>query len=129
MNELETECVDKKLSIRQLERVKKIWGILSTQMLKQQNARFVNTMGVSQNNRSGGFVPAYYDMTSGVSVESRFANGHSAPVHVLDGLPKEWVAMRDLSGRVAKTRPGVIAGFLRDGRFYTREEAVYAMSH
>jgi hypothetical protein len=68
-------------------------------------------------------VPGYLDTESGVAVISRFADGRPAPVHVLDGLPEDWVSCRYASGEVAAARAGVIAGFIRGGRFYTREEA------
>ena len=129
MNELKTERSNEILTTQQLERAKRTLGILSTRVLKQQNVLYGNTTGVSRKNRSEGFIPAYYDAISDVSIESRFADGRPAPVHVLDGLPEEWVAQRDQSGRVTKTRPGIVAGFLRNGRFYTREQAVYALSH
>jgi hypothetical protein len=63
------------------------------------------------------------DTESGVAVVSRFADGRPAPIHVLDGLPEGWVRCRNASGQVAMARAGVIAGFIRGGRFYTREEA------
>ncbi len=54
---------------------------------------------------------------------SRFTTGEPAPFHLLDGLPDEVVAARGASGRVEAVRPGVVSGFVRDGEFYTREEA------
>jgi hypothetical protein len=98
-------------------------GILSQRLLKAQNTDYAATGGVSRNNRHAGFVPGYLDTESGVAVVSCFADGRPAPVHVLDGLPEGWVRCRDASGKVAMARSGVIAGFIRDGRFYTREEA------
>ena len=129
MNTLKTESAVKNLTPQQLERVKKTLGVLSTQVLKQQNAQYENTMGVSGKNRPEGFIPAYFNEISGVSIESRFADGRPAPVHILDGLPEEWVALRDPYGRVTRTQPGIVAGFLRDGQFYTREQAAHALSH
>jgi hypothetical protein len=111
------------------ERERKMRGILSRQVLARQNRAFAKSAGVSENNRSAGFVPAYLDVASGVSVISRFADGRPAPVHLLDGIPEEWVATRDTAGRVASVRRGIVAGFVRDGRFYTREEAALAASH
>lgn len=103
-------------------------AILSEKLLKHQNKEFGCTAGVSKNNRSAGFSPAYYDSNSDLSVVSRFADGRPAPVHILDGLPSEWVQARDRTGRVMTARPGVIAGFLRDGLFYTREQAARALT-
>jgi hypothetical protein len=114
---------------RQRDLYRKTAGILSAQLLKIQNRVFAGTLGISRNNRHLGFVPAYYDTTSGTATLSRFANGNPAPIHLLDGLPAEWVLERDAGGRVLKARPGVVAGFLRDNCFYTREEAARALSH
>lgn len=98
-------------------------GMLSEQLLHRQNLYFDGTGGVSENNRELGFVPAFMDADSGESVVSRFADGRPAPIHVLDGLPEEWITARDENGSVLSARDGVIAGFISHGRFYTRDEA------
>lgn len=103
-------------------------GILSTQLLRMQNRLFRRTGGTSRNNRAQGFVPAYLNSLTGKAVESRFADGRGAPIHVLDGLPADWIQERDPTGRVLKARPGIIAGFLRGDRFYTREQAAQAVA-
>jgi hypothetical protein len=66
-------------------------GILSLLLLRIQNTQLNGTMGVSGNNRNAGFVPAYLDLDSGRAIISRFADGRPAPVHILDGLPEQWV--------------------------------------
>ncbi len=129
MNALQLQYLSEEQWIEDQERERIVKGILSTELLKNQNTVFDGTMGVSRNNREAGFVPAYFDRASGLAVVSRFADGRPAPVHVLDGLPEEWITQKDATGRVTKVRAGVIAGFLRDGCFYTREEAVFAASH
>ena len=91
--------------------------------LQSQNAAFAGTGGISPNNVDAGFFPAYCNTLTGEAVISRFADGQPAPVHVLDGLPADWVASRDASGRVLQARHAVVAGFLRGGVFYTREAA------
>ena len=48
-------------------------------------------------------------------------------MHLLDGLPDEWVVNRDTGGRPSAVRPSVIAGFVRNGLFYTREEVAAAL--
>jgi hypothetical protein len=95
----------------------------SISLLRKDNRRFKGTGGVSQGNRSRGFIPAFYDAQSHKAHVSRFANGTPAPIHVLDGLPAEWVITRDSFGRVIAVKGSVVAGFLCGGRFYTREEA------
>ena len=91
--------------------------------LENQNELFAGTGGVSQNNRAAGFLPAYKDLATGVAVISCFADGRPAPVHVLEGLPDVWVAARDARGQVHSALATVVAGFIRDGVFYTREDA------
>ena len=62
---------------------------------------------------------------SGRSAEvvlSRFADGGTAPIHLLDGLPDHWVLKRDRHNRVVSVRSSIIAGFIRNGQFFTRAE-------
>ena len=114
----------------QLEKQKRMvmQGILSEQLLHRQNQQFDGTGGVSENNREMGFVPAFQDTDTDSSVVSRFADGRPAPVHVLDGLPEDWITARDEKGNVLSVRDSVVAGFICAGRFYTREEAAIARS-
>ena len=70
-----------------------------------------------------GFRPAYYDYSTCTTYLSRFADGSPAPVHLLDGLPEHLVAVREPGGRVLAVRPSLIAGFERNGFFYTRINA------
>lgn len=91
--------------------------------LQFQNAAYAGTGGVSRNNRGAGFLPAYQNLLTGEAVLSRFADGSPAPVHVLEGLPGEWVAARDDCGHVRRVCDSIVAGFVRDGVFYTREAA------
>lgn len=101
---------------------------LGPEVLRQQNRVYGGTGGVSANNRKAGFVPGFLDTRSGVAMASRFANGLPAPVHVLEGLPEEWIAERDTKGLAIKACQGVIAGFIRFGRFYSRDEAARLMA-
>ncbi len=72
-------------------------------------------------------MPAYRDGSSGRVVLSCFADGRMAPIHVLDGLPGEWVTARDHLGNITQITPNVVAGFVRNGRFYTRAEAARSL--
>ncbi len=91
--------------------------------LQSQNELYAGTGGISQNNRAAGFVPAYRNAATGQTVVSRFADGRPAPVHVLEGLPREWIAARDEQGTACRALASVVAGFVRDGVFYTRDAA------
>ena len=93
----------------------------------QQNKQYRGTTGVSANNRQLGFRPAYRDRATGRVFHSRFANGMSAPVHILDGLPEELVISRDALGRVTAVHESVESGFVSTAdNFYTREQAAAA---
>jgi len=96
---------------------------LTEQRLEHENLRHLGTAGVSAENRSLGFQPAFVDRETRAIYLSRFADGRPAPCHVLDGLPRELVLSRRACGRVAAVKRSLVSGFVRDGRFYTREEA------
>ncbi|RTR07058.1 sigma-54-dependent Fis family transcriptional regulator [Halomonas nitroreducens] len=99
---------------------------LTLAMLRRQNQVFRGSGGVSAGNRSQGFRPAFYDMDTGTVHPSRFASGLEAPMHLLDGLPDDLVVSRQANGRVEAVKPGIVAGFMRDGRFFTRQQAAMA---
>jgi len=96
---------------------------MNTAILEQENAVFHATGGVSANNRSCGFLPAFRNNDDGHVYASRFSDGRLAPVHILDGLPDEVVVCRSPSGRVMRVKASVQAGFILDGVFYGRDEA------
>lgn len=100
---------------------------LTPERLREENVAFAGTGGVSRENRSGGFSPAFYDTESGFVQVARFGDGAPTPMHLLDGLPDEWVKRRRPSGSVVAVKDSVIAGFVRQGRFYTRQQAAEAM--
>jgi len=87
------------------------------------NARYRGSYGVSENNRSAGFQPAFIDRDTGTVHLSRVPDGRLAPCHLLDGLPSELVLARNEQGRVTRVKASVVSGFLRNQRFYTRDEA------
>jgi hypothetical protein len=91
--------------------------------LARQNRRYEGTGGVSANNRCAGFRPAFRDQSTGELHLSCCADGAPAPFHCLDGLPVHLVEARDPTGRVIALKASVEAGFERNGRFYSREEA------
>jgi hypothetical protein len=98
------------------------------QELRRQNSEFENTGGVSQENYSQGFHPAFYDSDSKRSELARFSDGSPAPMHVMDGVPNEWVTERNDAGEVVAIKSSIVAGFMRNGVFYTREQASYLCS-
>jgi len=98
-------------------------GMMSKQILEDQNRQFLGTGGRSQENHSLGFVPAFQDTRTGTVYQCCFADGRPAPIHLLDGLPSKLVSQRSTSGRVVSAREGVIAGFIYETCFLTREQA------
>ena len=101
--------------------------LLTTGALRRQNVVFRGSGGVSEENRSSGFAPAFLDMETGNVYLARFADGRQAPMHLLDGLPQELVIARQDSGTVSAVKATVVAGFLRRSRFFTREQTARAM--
>ncbi len=91
--------------------------------LPRENRAFRGTGGRSQENRGFGFRPAFMDSETGAVYASRFSDGSEAPFHLFDGLPDAVVLRRHASGGVAAVKRSLVSGFLRDGRFYRREEA------
>ncbi|MGH8664437.1 MAG: hypothetical protein ACREUX_09230 [Burkholderiales bacterium] len=96
---------------------------LSSRYLQLETASHRGTGGVSAENRQLGFRPAFRDTDTWQIYLSTFADGRPAPFHVLDGLPEPLVLARDRHGRISRVLGTIVAGFLRDGTFYTRAEA------
>jgi hypothetical protein len=107
----------------QSEGIKPMKTLFTRDTLEQENRRYRNTGGVSAVNRSQRFIPAFCDSATGQAYRSRFADGRPAPIHLLDGLPESLVLERTSEGLVTAAKGSVIAGFLREGQFYTREQA------
>ncbi|MFO1430046.1 MAG: hypothetical protein U1F76_07905 [Candidatus Competibacteraceae bacterium] len=57
---------------------------LSNKTLHQQNLAFQGTGGVSMNNRSQGFLPAFLDTATGIIYLACFADGRPAPTWAWD---------------------------------------------
>lgn len=74
--------------------------------------------------------PGFLDKETGKIYSSCFADGRPAPVHLLDAIPEELVAVRDETGRPRKLASSVISGYISGTQFYTREEAAQlAINH
>ena len=99
---------------------------MNQQKLRQENETFAGTGGRSQGNSSLRFRPAFLDCSTMSIHLARFADGRLAPFHVLDGLPDDVVIDRAACGRVVSTKSTLVAGFERDGYFYTRTAAARA---
>ena len=100
---------------------------LTETRLKRENLAFSGTPGVSRENRSSGFRPAFYDSETERVEISRFMNGQPAPIHMIDGLPENWIVERDADFRAIAIKRSVTAGFVRGDIFYTRSQAAEAV--
>ncbi len=96
---------------------------MSPEQLRNENTCYQGRGGVSAENRSDGFRPAFFDTQTQMIYPSRFGDGRPAPFHLLDGLPEELVLARNPGGRVVSVKATVISGFVRGGRFFDRAEA------
>jgi hypothetical protein len=96
---------------------------MTEQKLMQETQMHRGTGGISAENRSLGFRPAFMDQETCAVYASCFSDGRPAPFHLIDGLPDALVVARDAVGRAAAIKETVIAGFVRSGRFYSREDA------
>lgn len=66
-----------------------------------------------------GFMPAFRDVVTGETHLSTNADGSLAPIHLLDGIPDEWVVERNAQGLAVALRETIIPGYVRSGRFFT----------
>lgn len=69
-----------------------------------------------------GFLPAFQHLDTGETHLSVEEDGRLAAIHLLDGLPHHWVEERDAQGRIIALKAGIIPGYMRQGRFYTRAQ-------
>ena len=98
---------------------------ITSKTLEDENRAFAGTRGISRENWGLRFIPGFLDQETGSVYVSCGNDGCPAPVHRLDGLPEHLVLNRDPSGQVAAIKGSVVAGFIRDGYFYTREQAAH----
>lgn len=98
-------------------------NVMTREKLRNQAHMFVGKGGVSEENRRFGFCPAFLDEESGEFIVCCNTEGIPAAVHLFDGLPAGWVALRDAEGRPIAVKASIVAGFVRDGYFFTREQA------
>lgn len=97
--------------------------MLTSDDVTKQSLTYRGTGGVSAENRQYGFLPAFLDRETGRIHLSCDARGVPAAVHQFDGLPAEWIVARDPKGKPCAVKASVEAGFVREGYFFTREQA------
>ncbi|MCB1754154.1 MAG: hypothetical protein KDJ38_01445 [Gammaproteobacteria bacterium] len=74
---------------------------------------------------SQGFIPAFRDLENDETHMSVSADGSITTEHQFDNLPIEWVEEWDERGYAISLKPTIIAGYLRDGRFFTLFDLVH----
>lgn len=102
---------------------------ISNETLVRENLQYSGTGGVSENNRSQNFAPAFLDTNTGNVYRSRFPDGRPAPVHILSGLPAALFDTGDSSNKNHLVKSSVVSGFVLDKTFYTREEAAITLKN
>lgn len=101
---------------------------MTYERLRNDNRNFGGTGGVSAGNCTAGFIPAFCDTETGRVVPSRHADGSLATIHLLAGLPREWAVELGNGNVVLAVKETVVAGFLRAGVFFTRDQAAQAVA-
>lgn len=96
--------------------------------LYRDNLAYAGTGGVSKHATCARFLPAFKDLNTGRVEIARKMDGAPAPCHLICALPAEWAKECDDEGRVCAVRSGIIAGFVRDQVFYTREQAAHLVA-
>jgi hypothetical protein len=81
-----------------------------------------HSRGAVFSDASFGFMPAFMDIHNLEVHLSAYKDGNPAVVHILEGLPASWVSEWGHDGQAVALKTGVIAGFMRNGRFYTISE-------
>ena len=100
---------------------------LTPEILKRTSRAFAGTHGRSEENRQLGFTPGFRDEETGVVYISCWSDGTPAPFHALDGLPDHLILARGPGGRAVAVKASIVAGFIRWGLFYTREQAAHCL--
>lgn len=92
-------------------------------ILQVENQRFRGTGGRSEENHGLGFRPAFMDTDTHAVYASCFVDGRTTAFHLIDGLPDAVIVGRNSLGSAATIKASVVSGFVRQGRFYSRDEA------
>lgn len=92
--------------------------------LRQQSANYHGTAGSSEKTFCLGFRPAFFDRDTSEIHLCRFSDGRLANLHVMDGLPASVVTRWNPDGKPGAVKASLVAGFEKDGTFYTREDCM-----
>lgn len=95
-------------------------SLIQQNRLERENELYANSGGISQNNCSEKFMPAFKNSETGEIILSRYNNGARAPFHLLDALPTSWL---QTDSHKTDLKTCIISGFLLLGCFFDRQEA------
>jgi len=93
----------------------------------QQQGRYNQFNGAVFSDVSFGFMPAFKNLINQQVHLSTDSNGELSVMHLFDGLPDHWINERDNKGRALTLKSEIIAGFMRDARFYTLSEIMHSI--
>lgn len=79
--------------------------------------------GGSRHCAPAGFIPAFLNQSSGEIRLSVLADGRVAGVHMISCLPGHWLTHHGQGRPTRSLARGIVAGFARNGRFYSRRQA------
>ena len=89
--------------------------------LKEESTSFFQSGAVSE--KCSSFCkPCFLNKATGEIFLSQYPNGIACPFHNLNGLPEEVVLRRGNDGSVIEVLPTIISGFVKDNKFYSRDE-------
>lgn len=80
--------------------------------------------GVVFSDISFGFMPAFKSLKDQQIHLSIDQDGDLSVMHLFDGLPDYWIKEKDDLGMALTLKDEIIAGFMRNGEFYTLSEIV-----
>ena len=100
---------------------------MSQSQLAEQRGVYDKLGGSVFRDASFGFMPAFMDLKNREIHLSAYADGMPSVIHIFDGLPGHWVEEWDDQGKAVALKSTVIAGFMRNGSFYTLKEIVNSL--
>ena len=94
--------------------------------VKAASQPYLGTCGESIEATRCQFLPAFIDREDGRVELARMVDGRLAPMHLICHLPVEWALQCDAQGHVIELKETIEAGFVREGRYFTRAQAAAA---
>ena len=96
--------------------------LISSTALEKQESTYRKISGMNMSDLCVGFIPAFRDMDTHETHLSVTQEGNISPIHLIEGLPLEWVTEWDIAGHAKTLKRSVIAGFFRGDQFFTLEQ-------